>query len=81
MAQAETDARRFVPDKPIQTVLYRVVAVLIRHDCQGILNLLFAGQPIVFLKIKEQVFNIRIRKCAGVPAPSHIPYNIDPLCQ
>ena len=81
MAQAGADARRTVPDKPVQAVLDRVVAVLIRHNCQGSLDFLFAGQPIVFLKIKEQIFNICIRKCAGVPAPPHIPYNIYPFCQ
>ena len=47
-----------------------MVAVFIRHDCQGILNLLFTGQPIVFLKIKEQSFISRQKETYRTPYES-----------
>ena len=75
------DAGRPVPYKAVQHVLYGMVAVLIRHNGQGRRHFLLAGQAVILLKIEKQIFHIRIRQGAGVPAPAQIPHNVHPVSQ
>ena len=75
------DAGRPVPDKAVQHVLYGMVAVFIRHDGQGRRHFLLAGQAVGLLKIEKQIFHIRIRQGAGVPAPAQIPHDVHPVSQ
>ena len=75
------DAGRPVPDKAVQHVLYRMVAVFVRHDGERRRHLFLAGQAIVLLKIEKQILHVRIRQSAGIPAPAQIPHNVHPVSQ
>ena len=39
------------------------------------------GQAVILLKIEKQIFHIRIRQGAGVPAPAQVPHNVHPVSQ
>ena len=75
------DAGRPVPDKAVQHVLDGMVAVFIRHDGERRCHLFLAGQAVVLLKIEKQIFHVRIRQGAGIPAPAQIPHNVHPVSQ
>ena len=73
--------KRQVPHKAVQHVLDRMVTVLIRHDGERRRHFLLAGQAVVLLKIEKQIFHIRIRQGAGVPAPAQVPHDVHPVSQ
>ena len=81
MVQAGADAWLPVPYKAVQPFPDRVVAVFVGGNLKRRRNLLFAGDPIGFLKIQEQIFHIGIRNDAGTPAPAQVPDNINALRQ
>ena len=58
--QAEADSLCPVPHKSIEIVPDGMVLVFIRHNPDGIINLLLIGKPIGFFQIKKQILHIRI---------------------
>ena len=79
--QTGADAGLPVPHQSVQTVLYGMIAVVIRHDGERRQHFLFAGQSIVLLKVEKQILHIGIGQGAGGSAPSQIPDNIHPVSQ
>src|SRR5699024_11833889 len=54
-----------VPLQAVQHILNRVIVVFVCHDGESRHQLLFTGQTVVLLKVKEQIFDIGIGQGAG----------------
>ncbi len=63
MVQAGTDTLGSIPGQAVQVVPDGVIAIFIGNDPDGGGNLLFAGQPVCFFQIQEQIVHIRV--CDG----------------
>ena len=70
-----------VPRQTVQNILNGVIAVFVCYDGERRHQLLFAGQTVVLLKVKEQIFDIGIGQGAGASAPTQIPHNIHTVGQ
>lgn len=70
-----------VPNQAIQHILNGVIAIFVCYDRERRHQLLFTGQAIVLLKVKEQIFDIGIGQGAGTSAPAQIPHNINTVGQ
>ena len=57
-----------VPYKAVQHILNGVIAIFVCYDRERRHQLLFTGQAIVLLKVKEQIFDIGIGQGAGASA-------------
>ena len=70
-----------VPPQTVQHILNGVIAVFVCHDGESCHQLLFTGQAILLLKVKEQIFDIGISQGAGVSTPAQISHNINTVGQ
>ena len=70
-----------IPHQTVQHILNGMIAVFICHDGESCHQLLFTGQAILLLKVKEQIFDIGISQGAGVSTPAQIPHNINTVGQ
>ena len=50
-----------IPFQAVQVVPDGVIAIFVGNDPDGGGNLLFAGQPIGFFQIQEQIIHVRVR--------------------
>lgn len=57
------------------------LAVFVCYDRECRHQLLFTGQTVVLLKVKEQIFDIGIGQGAGASAPTQIPHNVHTVGQ
>ena len=60
VVQAGTDAGCPVPDKAVQHILNRVIAIFVCYNGKCSCDLFLTGQLVVLLKIEEKIFHIGI---------------------
>ena len=70
-----------VPHQTVQHILNGMIAVFVCYDRERRHQLLFTGQTVVLLKVKEQIFDISIGQGAGASVPAQIPHNVHTVGQ
>ena len=70
-----------IPHQTVQYIQNGVIAIFVCYDRERRHQLLFTGQTVVLLKVKEQIFDIGIGQGAGASAPAQIPHNVHTVGQ